>query len=536
MWGCVQKPAHRLSPFPHTTSPTHTQVVLKTTHGDLDIELWPREAPLACRNFVQLALEGGYDGTPFHRIVADLAIQTGALTPDDATSNDPSDSVYGAPFRDEFHSRLRFTHRGLVACAGGGNANGSQFFITTAPAPQPHLDRKHTIFGRVAGATIHTVAAIAGVEVDSNDAPLPPAPRVLEVDVLWNPFDDIVLRTTREERAAKAESAAAAAKKAAADAVRAAVVKKPQLLSFGEGGYEDEDEEDGGPLATVPARGMVSAHDAAAGGRLAAATDADVVEAVAAARARAVATTKAAGGRGDDGADAAAFAERMAARAAGRAGNNPPPPPDGGGQARTKRPAPAEHEAPPPKPADGDAATGRPSRQPRPAAASAALNAWQARRAAFAHRTKSGAKKRESDTLDRLTSFTAALRQAGKKEGGGGGGDAAAAPGPTPTTLYSGEIRPDADADLPVAWRVATYLGDGGEGAPPPSLADLATHRLVAPRPTGTGSAALAASDGLETFDPLADGRAARGEEEGGRRGGSDRRGGGPRESRGRRR
>ena len=515
-----------LVPFPPSHHLPNPQVVLKTTHGDLDIELWPREAPLACRNFVQLALEGGYDGSPFHRIVADLAIQTGVVATDDASDDNPSGSVYGAPFKDEFHSRLRFTHRGLVACAGGNNANGSQFFITTAPAPQPHLDRKHTIFGRVAGATIHTVAAIAGVEVDSNDAPLPPAPRVLEVDVLWNPFDDIVVRTTREERAAKAEAAAAAAKKAAADAARAAAVKKPQLLSFGGGGEEEEEEEEGcGPLATVPRRGMVSAHDAAADGKLAAATDADAVEAVAAARARVVAAGGRGDGDGDGGADAAAFAERMAARVVGRAaGGGPPPPPDGDGRAVTKRPAPAEPEAPPPQPADGDAATGRPSKRPRPAAASTALNAWQARRAAFTGRTKAGAKKREGDTLDRLTSFTAALRQAGKEgRGGGGGHDAAPAATQTPA-LYSGEIRPDADADLPVAWRVAAYLGGGGEAPPPPSLADLATHRLVAPRPSGTGSAALAASDGLETIDPLADGRAARGEEEGGRRGGSDRR------------
>lgn len=59
------------------------------------------------------------------------------------------ESIYGAPFSDEFHSRLRFNHRGLVACANAGaqHSNGSQFFITLDRCDW--LDRKHTIFGKV---------------------------------------------------------------------------------------------------------------------------------------------------------------------------------------------------------------------------------------------------------------------------------------------------------------------------------------------------------------------------------------------------
>jgi len=58
------------------------------------------------------------------------------------------DSIYGRPFEDEFHSRLRFTRRGLVAMASSGpNTNRSQFFITFDGTPE--LDRKHTIFGKV---------------------------------------------------------------------------------------------------------------------------------------------------------------------------------------------------------------------------------------------------------------------------------------------------------------------------------------------------------------------------------------------------
>lgn len=51
------------------------QVVLRTTLGDLDIELWPKEAPKAVRNFVQLCMEGYYDGTIFHRMIKDFMAQ-----------------------------------------------------------------------------------------------------------------------------------------------------------------------------------------------------------------------------------------------------------------------------------------------------------------------------------------------------------------------------------------------------------------------------------------------------------------------------
>lgn len=59
---------------------TKGKIILHTSFGDIDIELWPKEAPMAVRNFVQLGLEGYYDGTIFHRIVKDLLIQGGDPT------------------------------------------------------------------------------------------------------------------------------------------------------------------------------------------------------------------------------------------------------------------------------------------------------------------------------------------------------------------------------------------------------------------------------------------------------------------------
>ena len=149
----------------------------------------------ACRNFVQMCLEGYYDGTIFHRIIKDYLVQGGDPTgtgdgerPCNSYNFDSicicdsrvnvafaeSESCYGELFKDEFHTRLKFTHRsdnldgsmqvlfpptvcmsfsvlhrGLVACANQNrpNSNGSQFFITLDKTEW--LDQKNTIFGKV---------------------------------------------------------------------------------------------------------------------------------------------------------------------------------------------------------------------------------------------------------------------------------------------------------------------------------------------------------------------------------------------------
>ena len=71
---------------------------MKTTFGDIDIELWSREAPKACRNFVQLCMEGFYDNNIFHRVVRGFIAQTG----DPTGTGTCNDSIYGAPFKVKF--------------------------------------------------------------------------------------------------------------------------------------------------------------------------------------------------------------------------------------------------------------------------------------------------------------------------------------------------------------------------------------------------------------------------------------------------
>lgn len=164
--------------------PTSGKVILKTTHGEIHVDLWTREAPMACRNFFQLCLEGFYDNSPFHRVILGFMIQNGG--------DDDGESVFGGAFKDEFHSRLKFSHRGMVAMANSKrDDNRTQFFITLDKTPW--LDRINTIFGKVANNTIYNAIRISECEVDKNDKPLI-MPRILSTEVIINPFDDIIPR------------------------------------------------------------------------------------------------------------------------------------------------------------------------------------------------------------------------------------------------------------------------------------------------------------------------------------------------------
>ncbi|KAF5204787.1 Peptidyl-prolyl cis-trans isomerase cyp57 [Thalictrum thalictroides] len=224
---------------------TRGKVVVNTTYGPLDIELWPKEAPKAVRNFVQLCLEGYYDNNIFHRIIKSFLVQTG----DPTGTGTGGESIYGAVFSDEFHSRLRFTHRGLVACANANtpHSNGSQFFITLDSCDW--LNKKNTIFGKVTGDSVFNLLRLGEVETDTNDRPLDEAPKILSVEVLWNPFEDIIPRQAPEKPLS--HSLTASENKD----LKKKSVKKLSLLSFGEEAEKEENE-----LAAVKVK-IKSSHD-----------------------------------------------------------------------------------------------------------------------------------------------------------------------------------------------------------------------------------------------------------------------------------
>ncbi|GAA5920181.1 hypothetical protein JCM1841_006631 [Sporobolomyces salmonicolor] len=139
--------------------------VLETSLGNIVVELYTEHAPRTCRNFHELCKRGYYSGTVFHRIIADFMIQGG----DPTGTGRGGTSIYGDRFDDEIHPELRFTGAGILAMANSGpNTNGSQFFITLAPTP--HLDKKHTIFGRVLTG-MNVVQRLGAVAVDNEDRP-----------------------------------------------------------------------------------------------------------------------------------------------------------------------------------------------------------------------------------------------------------------------------------------------------------------------------------------------------------------------------
>jgi len=114
---------------------------VETDKGTIVLELFADKAPVTVNNFVFLAGEEFYNGTIFHRVIADFMVQGG----------DPTGSGRGGPgyrFQDEFHPSLKHDKPGILSMANAGpGTNGSQFFITHVPTPW--LDGKHSVFGQV---------------------------------------------------------------------------------------------------------------------------------------------------------------------------------------------------------------------------------------------------------------------------------------------------------------------------------------------------------------------------------------------------
>jgi peptidyl-prolyl cis-trans isomerase A (cyclophilin A) len=151
---------------------------LKTSMGDIVIQLFDDKAPKTVANFVGLATgtkewidpKTGekvkrplYSGTIFHRVIPGFMIQGG----------DPLGNGTGSPgyrFEDEFSPELRHSKGGILSMANAGpNTNGSQFFITLAPTP--HLDGRHSVFGVVIKGQ-EIVVAIGNVSRDFRDRPI----------------------------------------------------------------------------------------------------------------------------------------------------------------------------------------------------------------------------------------------------------------------------------------------------------------------------------------------------------------------------
>ena len=121
-------------------------VILETNQGKIELQLYPKVAPLAVENFVTHVKNGYYNGIAFHRIIHNFMIQGG----DPTETGRGGESIWHKDFKDEFGANLVFDKAGILAMANRGpNTNGSQFFITTAPAPW--LNGHYSIFGKIVG-------------------------------------------------------------------------------------------------------------------------------------------------------------------------------------------------------------------------------------------------------------------------------------------------------------------------------------------------------------------------------------------------
>jgi cyclophilin family peptidyl-prolyl cis-trans isomerase/protein-disulfide isomerase len=145
---------------------------LHTEKGDIVIQLFADKAPLAVNSFVFLARQGWFAGVTFHRVIPGFVAQAG----------DPSGTGKGNPgyfFNNEI-SDLKFDKPGMVGMANNGSdTNGSQFFITYAPAA--HLDGGYTIFGQVLSGL--DVAEKLTPRDPDQGATLPPGDKILSVDI-----------------------------------------------------------------------------------------------------------------------------------------------------------------------------------------------------------------------------------------------------------------------------------------------------------------------------------------------------------------
>ncbi len=150
--------------FSIDTSKKYTAEI-KTTSGDMTVELYTETAPNTVNNFISLSQDGYYNNVIFHRVIKDFMIQGGDPS---GTGHGQMGKYPGYEFEDELNNPIPY-EKGILAMANRGpNTNGSQFFIMHADYPLPY---QYTIFGKVTDG-FDVIDSIASVETDATDKPL----------------------------------------------------------------------------------------------------------------------------------------------------------------------------------------------------------------------------------------------------------------------------------------------------------------------------------------------------------------------------
>jgi len=176
-------------------------VRLVTNLGNINLQLDCDLVPMTCHNFITLCETHSYDGVIFHRNIVSFMIQGG----DPTGTGFGGESAWNGKFKDEFHKCLKHDERGIISMANSGpNTNGSQFFILYRASP--HLDEKHSVFGRVVGG-MDVINKMEMVPVDDNDRPKLEI-KILSTEVFVNPFNDPLpheLKAQKEKEAKELE-------------------------------------------------------------------------------------------------------------------------------------------------------------------------------------------------------------------------------------------------------------------------------------------------------------------------------------------
>ena len=160
---------------PDTTKGKTVNILIETTKGNIELELFESDAPKTVANFTGLAEQGYYNGIIFHRISKGFVIQGG----DSTGTGRGGKSIYGKEFEDELNpsapSYKEGYKRGTVAMANRGpNTNTSQFFIMLKDVPMP---KNYTIFGRVTKG-MDVVDSIAAVDIIPQMGPTDGKPKI----------------------------------------------------------------------------------------------------------------------------------------------------------------------------------------------------------------------------------------------------------------------------------------------------------------------------------------------------------------------
>ncbi|KAJ2921555.1 hypothetical protein H1R20_g15541, partial [Candolleomyces eurysporus] len=167
----------------------YVRVVTSLGGASLNLELYCEKAPKTCYNFLMLARTGKYNDVPFHRLV-----QTG----DPTGTGTGGESYWGTAFRDEYDLKGAASHdsRGTLAMANkGANTNGSQWYITFKATP--HLDRKHTVFGKLVGGE-DVLDALEKLPVKAGTDRPSKIVKITEVVIYQDPFEDYKTRHAKK--------------------------------------------------------------------------------------------------------------------------------------------------------------------------------------------------------------------------------------------------------------------------------------------------------------------------------------------------